>query len=266
MAGNDMKLVRAILFPLAPALLALALTLALPSNAPAPAQETAAAPNTQATQASEETTILAFGDSLIAGYRLHPTQSFPARLEEALRERGIPARVINAGVTGDTTGDGLRRLEPTLDANGDIDAVILELGANDALRGLSPWLVRKHLAAMLDILRARDIPVLLTGMNAPPEMGREYAAAFNLTLTFLFRLLPEKGTEYVAAFAAVYPELAREYDVLFYPFFLEGVARRPEYNLRDGLHPNPAGIEIITANILPHVERLAAQAQTRPAP
>lgn len=181
-------------------------------------------------------TILAFGDSLTAGYGLQPGQAFPDRLEAALRAQGLDVRVINAGVSGETTGGGLRRLEWVLQA--EVDAVILELGANDALRGLAPRQARKNLAAMLDILQERGLPVLLAGMRAPPNLGRAYVEAFD----------------------AIYPELARQYGVPLYPFFLDGVALRPHLNLPDGLHPNAAGVERIVANILPYAERLAAAA------
>ena len=219
----EMKPLRASL----PAILACILALAA---TPARAQE------------GRPVTILAFGDSLTAGYGLEQGQAFPDRLEAALRARGLAVRLVNAGVSGDTTGGGLRRLEWALD--GGIDAVILELGANDALRGLAPRQARQNLAAMIAILQQRGLPVLLAGMRAPPNLGRAYVAAFD----------------------AIYPELAQEYGVPLYPFFLEGVALRPHLNLPDGLHPNAAGVERIVANILPHVERLAAAARDRQEP
>ena len=181
--------------------------------------------------------ILAFGDSLTAGYGLEQGQAFPDRLEAALRAKGLAVRLVNAGVSGDTTGGGRQRLEWVLGP--EIDAVILELGANDALRGLAPRQARENLAAMLETLQERNLPVLLAGMRAPPNLGRAYVAAFD----------------------AIYPELAQEYGVPLYPFFLEGVALRPHLNLPDGLHPNAAGVERIVANILPDVERLVAAAQ-----
>ena len=185
-------------------------------------------------QTSERITILAFGDSLTAGYGLEQGQAFPTRLEAALQAKGLPVKLINAGVSGDTTQDGLNRLEWVL--NAEVDAVILELGANDALRGLPPRQARENLAAMMEILRARGLPVLIAGMRAPLNLGREYVAAFD----------------------AIHPQLAREYDALLYPFFLEGVALQPHLNLEDGLHPNAAGVERIVSGILPHVERLLA--------
>ena len=186
--------------------------------------------------------ILAFGDSLTAGYGLEQGQAFPDRLEAALRAKGLAVRLVNAGVSGDTTGGGRQRLEWVLGP--EIDAVILELGANDALRGLAPRQARENLAAMLETLQERNLPVLLAGMRAPPNLGRAYVAAFD----------------------AIYPELAQEYGVPLYPFFLKGVALRPHLNLPDGLHPNAAGVERIVANILPHVERLVAAAQAGPRP
>ena len=191
--------------------------------------------------AARAITILGFGDSLMAGYGLASAESFPAQLEAALKARlGAPVRVINAGVSGDTSAGGRARLDWVLAAlsDGPPDLVILELGANDALRGIDPALTRANLAAILEVLRDRHIPVLLAGMRAPPNMGPDYARAFD----------------------AIYPDLAGEYDVAaFYPFFLDGVAARRELNQADGIHPTAEGVAIIVARILPHVlDALAA--------
>ena len=179
--------------------------------------------------AGEPVTITAFGDSLTAGFGVAPEAAFPARLKVALGERGIDAEVINSGVSGDTSAGGLARLDWALADNPDL--VIVELGANDGLRGLDPGTTRANLDAILSALADRGVPVLLTGMLAPPNLGREYGARFN----------------------AVFPELARLHGVAFYPFFLAGVAAEPSLNQADGLHPNPAGVMVIVANILPFV-------------
>jgi acyl-CoA thioesterase I len=178
--------------------------------------------------------ILAFGDSLTAGYELPQSDSFPAQLQAALRAAGVPARVHNAGVSGDTTAAGRARLGWVIAAlKTKPDLVILELGANDALRGLEPNATRAHLDAMIVDLKRRGIPILLTGMRAPPNMGRDYAQAFD----------------------RIYPELAKKHRLAFYPFFLEGVAANPKLNLSDGIHPNKKGHAIITARILPLVRK-----------
>ena len=208
-------------------LVLVALWLALPGPAPAAAEPDAA------TQAGP-ITLLAFGDSLTAGYGLPVEDSFPARLETALREKGIEARFLNAGVSGDTTAGGVARLDWSLAQKP--DAVILELGANDGLRGFEPETTHDNLGAILEKLAGRDIAVLLTGMRAPPNYGEEYAIAFN----------------------GVYERLSRAFDVLYYPFFLEGVAGDPALNQDDGIHPNRAGVDVIVSNILPHVRRLIA--------
>ncbi|MCY4032116.1 MAG: arylesterase [Hyphomicrobiales bacterium] len=175
--------------------------------------------------------ILVFGDSLVAGYDIPLEEAFPNRLEIALRERGHQVRLVNAGVSGDTTGGGVARLGWSLGE--DIDAVILELGANDALRGLSPQQAKKNLATMIEEIQSRGLPVLLAGMRAPPNLGRAYVEAFD----------------------SIYPALSEEYGVALYPFFLEGVVLVPSLNLPDGLHPNPDGVEVIVRKILPYVEK-----------
>ncbi|MBF0372238.1 MAG: arylesterase [Alphaproteobacteria bacterium] len=176
--------------------------------------------------------LLALGDSLTAGYRLSDGQGFPARLEAALAARGHKVTVIDAGVSGDTSAGGKARLDWVM---GDRPhAAIVELGANDALRGVDPAVTERNLAAILDRFAAEGVPVLLAGMLAPPNLGREYGQAFK----------------------AAFERLAKRDGVIFYPFFLEGVASRPELNLDDGMHPNARGVQTIVDRILPHVERL----------
>lgn len=183
-----------------------------------------------------ETVVVAFGDSLSAGYGLGPGESVPARLEAELTARGFPVRVINAGVSGDTTNGGLARLDWVLASvpGGRPALVIVELGANDALRGIDPALTRKNLNAILQVLTKRQIPVLLSGMVAPPNMGAEYGAAFN----------------------SIYPDLAAKYPVTYDPFFLEGVAAKPNLNQMDGMHPNAAGARLIAKRLAPIVSAL----------
>jgi acyl-CoA thioesterase-1 len=176
--------------------------------------------------------VLAFGDSLTAGYGLPVAQAFPTRLEAALRRAGVAARVQNAGVSGDTSAAGRARLAWVLRASkGNPDLVIVELGANDMLRGLSPDQTRAHLDAILAELKRRRIPVLLAGMRAAPNMGRDYAKRFE----------------------AIYPDLARKYGVRLYPFFLSGVAAQRGLLQADGMHPNPRGVEIVVKGIAPVV-------------
>ena len=176
--------------------------------------------------------ILVFGDSLVAGYGILAEEAFPNRLEVALREQGHQVRLVNAGVSGDTTGGGVARLGWSLGE--DIDAVILELGANDMLQGLSPQQAKKNLSIMIKEIQSRGLPLLLAGMRATPNLGRAYVEAFD----------------------SIYPALSEEYGIALYPFFLEGVALEPSLNLPDGLHPNPDGVEVMVQGILPYVERL----------
>ncbi len=184
---------------------------------------------------ASELKILAFGDSLTAGYGLEQGAGFTDQLENALRAEGLDVRVLNGGVSGDTTAGGRARLEWML---GDVpSAVIVELGANDGLRGLDPVETRANLDVILETLVARKIPTLLTGMYAPPNMGSEYATDF--------------GT--------LYPQLANHHGVLFYPFFLEGVAGDLALNQDDTIHPNQAGVAVIVARILPSVKELLNQ-------
>ena len=181
---------------------------------------------------AKTTAILAFGDSITAGFGLPADQAFPARLEDKLRADGLAVRVINAGISGDTTADGLARLDWALADKPDI--VILELGANDALRGLDPAAVRANLEAMIDKVQASGAKVLLIGMLAPANLGAEYEREFD----------------------KIYPELAKEHGVALYPFLLDGVALDPKLNQPDGLHPNERGVAIIVDHIAPYVARL----------
>jgi acyl-CoA thioesterase-1 len=181
----------------------------------------------------EPVRLLALGDSLTAGYGLPPGQGFVPRLQAALAEKGRQVRVLDGGVSGDTSAGGLARVDWSLAENP--QAVILELGANDGLRGLPPASTRQNLAGILDKLAARNLPVLLAGMLAPPNLGADYGREFN----------------------AIYPELAAARPgTLLYPFFLEGVAGNPALNQADGIHPNPQGVGIVVNGILPFVERL----------
>lgn len=167
-------------------------------------------------------------------------QAFPAKLEAALAKRGQQVTLVEAGVSGDTSAGGRARLTWTLSGvpNGTVDAVIVELGANDGLRGLPPDQMRANLAAILDEFKRRKIPVLLAGMLAPPNLGESYGREFN----------------------AVFADLAKSYDVVYYPFFLDGVASQSELNQADGMHPNAAGVDIIVGRILPSVEQLLKRA------
>jgi len=189
-----------------------------------------AGPSLAQTAAERPLKLVALGDSLTAGYGLPASAAFPAKLQKALRDKGVTVEISNAGVSGDTTSGGLARLDWSLPK--DVDGVILELGANDALRGIDPQVARQSLEEILKRLKARNIPVLLCGMYAPPNYGEQYAAKFN----------------------AIYPELAKQYGVPLYPFFLEGIATVERLNQPDGLHPTEAGVETIVANILPTVE------------
>ena len=183
-------------------------------------------------QAKSPITLVVFGDSLSAGYGLEKQYAFPTRLNIALNQKGHTVKVINAGVSGDTTAGGRARLEWTLGNN--VDAVILELGANDALRGLGTEQAYKNLAGILKILADRGIPTLLAGMHAPPNMGEDYGKSFD----------------------DIFKRLNKEFDVIFYPFFLDGVAANPALNQEDGIHPNPAGVDMLVERILPDVEAL----------
>ncbi len=192
-----------------------------------------------AAAADKPINIVALGDSLTAGLGLASRDAFPAKLQQALAAKGIAVDISNAGVSGDTMSGGLARLDWSVPP--ETDAVILELGPNDALRGLDPAVTRRALEGILGALARRNIPVLLCGMLAPRNLGADYARAFD----------------------AMFPELAKRYGTVFYPFFLEGVAADPKLNQRDGLHPTAAGVDVIVAKILPQVEELIARVRTR---
>jgi acyl-CoA thioesterase-1 len=182
--------------------------------------------------------IVAFGDSLVAGLGLPESESFPAKLEAALKARGKEVSVVNAGVSGDTTAAALKRLDWAL-ADG-ADAIIVELGGNDALQGIPPEGTKANLAKIIETAKGKGLPVLLAGMEAPRNMGKDYTDAFH----------------------AIYPALAAEYGVLLYPFFLDGVALNDSLMQADGIHPNAKGVETIVEGIMPKVEELLAQIKT----
>jgi acyl-CoA thioesterase-1 len=186
----------------------------------------------QATAARETKPVkmVVLGDSLSAGLGLSAPSAFPARLQKALQSKGIVVDMINAGVSGDTSSGGRDRLDWSVPEG--TEAVIVELGANDALRGVDPKVTRSALTDILTRLKARKIAVLLCGMYAPPNYGADYSARFN----------------------AIYPDIAREFGVPLYPFFLDGVATEAKLNQPDGLHPTAEGIDVIVKNILPTVE------------
>ena len=179
--------------------------------------------------------ILALGTSLTQGFGVPPGYDLTAVLQARLKASGYDVEIINAGVSGDTSAGGLARLDWSLAERP--QAVIIELGSNDALRGLSPLETKTNLATILSRLKAAHMPVLLTGMKAPRNLGPEYAAQFD----------------------AIYPALAKQTGVLFYPFILDGVAANPRLNQPDGIHPNPAGVNIIATRMLPYVERLLTE-------
>jgi acyl-CoA thioesterase-1 len=185
---------------------------------------------------AETLQIVGFGDSLMAGYGLSPGESFPEKLEAALKARGHDVVIANAGVSGDTSSGGLARLDWSVPDGTDL--VILELGANDMLRGVPPSVTLKNLSEMIDRLKQRDIEVLLAGMRAAPNLGEGYQGEFD----------------------AIYPGLAAQHGVALYPFFLEGVAAEKSLLLDDGMHPNAAGIDIMVANFLPAMEAAIAAA------
>jgi acyl-CoA thioesterase-1 len=166
-------------------------------------------------------------------------EAFPAQLENTLKKRGHDVEIANAGVSGDTTTGGLSRLDWSIQDG--TEAVILVLGANDMLRGMDPEIARKNLDEMIKRLKARKIEVLIGGMRAAPNLGADYAAKFD----------------------SIYPELAKEHDILIYPFFLDGVAGQRELNLGDGIHPTPKGVSLIVERILPAVESLIERVKKR---
>ncbi len=186
--------------------------------------------------------LAALGDSLTAGWGLPAGDAFPARLEAALRQQGYDVAIANFGVSGDTTAGGLARVDGVVAERP--DGALVELGANDMLRGLDPDAARANLDAILSRLKAAGIPVLLCGMRAPRNYGQDYAQAFD----------------------AIYAELAQKYDAVLYPFFLDGVAGNPELNQADGIHPNSTGVSRIVSRILPTVQTFLAKLGAKPGP
>jgi len=192
-----------------------------------------------AAAADRQVRIVALGDSLTAGLGLPADQAFPAKLEQALRAKGLAVEVTNAGVSGDTASSGLARLDWSIPEG--TDAVIVELGANDMLRGVDPKITRHALEGIVRRLADRRVAVLLAGMRAAPNLGPDYGRDFE----------------------AIYSELAARNDLLLYPFFLDGVAGEVELNQRDGLHPTAAGVDAIVARILPKVEELVSRVRDK---
>jgi acyl-CoA thioesterase I len=186
--------------------------------------------NAQTATPAKAIRMVVLGDSLSAGYGLPADAAFPVRLQKALEAKGIKVDMINAGVSGDTSSGGRDRLDWSVPDG--TDAVILELGANDALRGTDPAVTRAALSDIITKLKARKIAVLLCGMLAPPNYGTDYAAKFN----------------------AIYPDLSKSFGVPLYPFFLNGVAADAKLNQADGMHPTAEGVDIVVKNILPTVE------------
>jgi acyl-CoA thioesterase-1 len=183
--------------------------------------------------------IVAFGDSLMAGYQLPMSAAFPAQLEKALKAKGLNVEIANAGVSGDTASGGLSRLDWSVPDG--TDAVIVEFGANDMLRNVDPKVTRAALEQIVTKLKQRGIEVMLAGMRSVANYGDEYAKQFN----------------------AIYPELATTHNLVFYPFFLDGIAADAKLNQRDGLHPTEAGVETIVTRITPKVEELIARIRAK---
>ncbi|HSX76605.1 MAG TPA: arylesterase [Shinella sp.] len=179
---------------------------------------------------AEPVKLVGFGDSLMAGYQLPAADAFPVKLEKALREKGYEVEIANAGVSGDTSSGGLARLDWSIPEG--TQGVILELGANDALRGIAPEQTEKNLDAMLTRLKERGIAVLLAGMLAPPNMGPDYGDRFN----------------------GIYRRMAEKHGVALYPFFLDGVVTKANLQLEDGMHPNSEGVDVMVATMLPATE------------
>ena len=183
--------------------------------------------------------IVAFGDSLTAGYGLQPGDAFPAQLEKALKAKGHAVEVINAGVSGDTTAAALQRFDWAIPEK--VDAAIVALGANDALRGIDPAQSRQNLDKILTELKTRGVAVLLAGMKAPRNWGEDYVKQFD----------------------TIFADLAEKHDALLYPFFLEGAALQPALSLDDGLHPNAKGVQVMVDAILPMAEALIARVKVK---
>ena len=184
---------------------------------------------------AEPIKLVVLGDSLTAGYGLDEGDAFPAKLEAALKTRGIDVTVVNAGVSGDTAKQGLERLDWAVEE--DADAVIVELGANDALRGIDPNETRGSLEKIIGKLKSRNIPVMMAGMLAPPNLGAAYKELFD----------------------RIYPSLAGEHGLRLYPFFLDGVATVADFNLDDGMHPNARGVDEIVRRMAPKVAEFLSQ-------
>ncbi|GHC89118.1 arylesterase [Novosphingobium pokkalii] len=225
---------------LGPAVLSILLLAACSGQkAPDPLETRSAAPTASASVPADAPVILAFGDSLYAGYQLEAGQSYPAKLEAALNAAGVKARVINAGVSGDTTAAARQRLAFTLDNQPQKPALVMVgLGGNDMLRGLPPAQTRANLDAILAELKRRGIPAMLTGMLAAPNMGQDYVAAFN----------------------PIWPSLAKKYDAALVPFFLQPILAQPSLQLPDHLHPNAQGVDRIVAATEPAVVQALAKA------
>lgn len=187
-----------------------------------------------ASASAEPVQIVGFGDSLMAGYQLDAGQSFPEKLEEALKARGHDVVITNAGVSGDTSAGGLSRLDWSVPDGTDL--VILELGANDMLRGVPPVVTEKNLIAMIERLEDRNIDVILAGMVSAPNLGPDYAARFD----------------------PIFSRLAEKYDIPLYPFFLDGVMTQSSLLLEDGMHPNAAGVDRMVEGFLPLIEEVLA--------
>ncbi|MXO52811.1 arylesterase [Erythrobacter pelagi] len=225
-----------------PLLIALAACGQSADPAPQPRETAPVAANDDTPQipvSGPERRILAFGDSLFAGYGVGTENSYPAKLETALRARGIDARIVNAGVSGDTSGAGRQRLPFVLDKQQNIDLVILELGGNDLLRGIPPSETRANFEAMLSELRDRGIPVLLMGMRAPPNYGPEFQRDFD----------------------ALYGDLAQEYGADLIPFWLETVYQRPELFQNDRIHPTEEGLQVLANDTVAEVVEALPPAQ-----
>lgn len=193
----------------------------------------------QAADTQRPVRLVAFGDSLTAGYMLPPAQSFPSQLAKALKAKGHAVDVANAGVSGDTTANGLERFDWAIPEG--TEAVILELGANDALRGLPPKKARANLEKIIEKLRQRNIEVLIAGMMAPKNMGSDYEREYN----------------------PIFKDLATKHGLVYYPFFLDGVAMDPALNLSDGMHPSGKGVARIVERIMPSIEELLSRVEAR---
>lgn len=233
------------LYGVSPALLQLPFFALLAACSPAapeggPANEARNVVSTPATPAptGDERLVVAFGDSLFAGYGLEQDEGLVPALERALRADGVNARVVSAAVSGDTSAAGLQRLAFALDGlPRKPDLVVVGLGGNDMLRGLPPEQTRANLVAILDVLKERGIPAMLSGMRGSPNMGAEYIAAFD----------------------PIYTDLAAEYEVPLYPFTLDGVIGKRDLMLPDGIHPNPEGVAVMARGIAPVVAKALAQ-------